>query len=122
MKKYKVISSSQEELKSCPFCGNDPILHKDEFIDFDQLPNWWVECSVCNIKTIPSENKEEVINDWESRVNNKVTSLIKKYEEEIAEKEKDDLEVWDCYPEMEQETLTTITMILQRFVKELKEL
>ena len=53
-------------LKDCPFCGSKAEIYEYEH---DGKKYFTVGCSVCMITTQGSDNEQEVINDWNKRVN-----------------------------------------------------
>ena len=53
-------------IKNCPFCGSKSELYEYEA---DGVTYFTVGCSKCMITTQGSSNEQEVINDWNKRVN-----------------------------------------------------
>lgn len=53
--------TSEEELKPCPFCGNDDI-------SLDDDGNWFVYCMSFDCASIECVDKERAIEAWNRRV------------------------------------------------------
>ena len=53
-----------DALKPCPFCGGDAMLHDNNFF---QSVTWHVECTECMADLPGGSNKQEAINDWNTR-------------------------------------------------------
>ena len=53
-------------IKDCPFCGSKAEIYEYEA---DGVTYFTVGCSKCMITTQGSSNEQEVINDWNKRVN-----------------------------------------------------
>ena len=51
-----------EELKPCPFCGKD-----EANFTTDKWGNYYVECEYCGAQTNPYDDKEIVIEEWQTR-------------------------------------------------------
>jgi len=48
------------DLKPCPFCENDVILHGSDYV-------WWIECDGCGLHNDLASNQEKSIVDWNTR-------------------------------------------------------
>lgn len=70
-------------LELCPCCGDYAFLMQDNdsLLSYYGLPNWFVQCHNCGLRTQKGE-KEEVIRSWNRRVYNAVTEALDSVEEE----------------------------------------
>lgn len=53
-----------EELKNCPFCGGQAFIGENEF---EGSKVFSVYCDDCEASTGASEDKQQVINEWNKR-------------------------------------------------------
>lgn len=62
----------QNELKPCPFCGGEANLIKRKLKTgfYPSGGTYYVHCKVCLITTQPKRKAENVIDDWNRRVDN----------------------------------------------------
>lgn len=56
-----------EELKLCPFCGNEADCNNVGICDKDSNSLWWVECPTCGVSTDGHKTPEEAIAVWNKR-------------------------------------------------------
>lgn len=59
-----------EELKPCPFCGNEQIaIHHGSLYKQRIVPSYWCSCMDCNASTSVFMCKQEAIEAWNRRSN-----------------------------------------------------
>lgn len=60
------------KLLNCPFCGGEAKLVKRKFKTgfYPRGGTYYVHCKVCLITTQPKRKAEDVIEEWNRRVNN----------------------------------------------------
>ena len=54
-----------DELKPCPFCGGDAVLYEDRY---QYQESAWIRCTRCGIHTQTLIGKNEVIQQWNTRI------------------------------------------------------
>uniref|UniRef100_A0A6M3LNY5 Putative restriction alleviation protein n=1 Tax=viral metagenome TaxID=1070528 RepID=A0A6M3LNY5_9ZZZZ len=55
-----------EELKPCPFCGNDPLTWWDDATPYYE-EGFNIQCFVCNIPHVCKIFKDEAVVAWNTR-------------------------------------------------------
>lgn len=63
------------ELKPCPFCGGEAVIHtccelENDNLAFVYKDKFVIHCFECHITTLPFETKEEAIEAWNRRADN----------------------------------------------------
>lgn len=64
--------NTESELKKCPFCGGQAIMHNCAELDNEKVAAIYsgkvgVHCEQCGVATLPFENKDLAINSWNRR-------------------------------------------------------
>ena len=64
--------NAENELKKCPFCGGQAIMHDCAELDNEKVAAIYsrkvgVHCEQCGVATLPFENKDLAINSWNRR-------------------------------------------------------
>lgn len=55
------VSRDNEDLRSCPFCGNEPTPRVEQkLVGF----RWYIMCDICCVRTDSHENMETARNVW----------------------------------------------------------
>lgn len=57
----------RENLKPCPFCGDD---HCEVVVDMTKKPerrHYFVECRICDGRMGPQPSEDEVVESWNRR-------------------------------------------------------
>lgn len=62
------IGITMNNIKSCPFCGEDnPLLEQEELL-FEDFKPFYIKCWHCNCRTDYYTSKVEAIERWNRRV------------------------------------------------------
>lgn len=57
-----------EEIKLCPFCGDEGTLYRDTNYPHSDMYTWFVGCDFCHSESKRTKNRQGAIDAWNRRV------------------------------------------------------